>query len=125
MPRVALKDIAAKVGFSKNTVSLALRGDPQIPERTRKVILKVANEMGYERNAVTSHLMAQLRSTRSREKACVALINANTQRDAFTNHPTIPAYVEGARRRAQYSAMKRSIFGSTTPRYRLVSLLAT
>ena len=102
MPRIALKDIAAKVGYSKNTVSLALRGDPQIPERTRKSIVKVAKEMGYERNAVTSQLMAQLRSTKSRQPARIALINANAQQDAFERHLTIPAYVEGARRRAEH-----------------------
>lgn len=102
MARVALKDIAAKVGYSKNTVSLALRGDPQIPERTRKSIVKVANDMGYERNPVTSKLMAQLRSTKSRQPARVALINANSQATAFEDHLTIPAYVTGARRRAAH-----------------------
>lgn len=102
MPRIALKDIAAKVGYSKNTVSLALRGDPQIPERTRVAIVKVADEMGYECNAVTSQLMAQLRSTKSRQPARIALINAYTTADAFTNHLTIPSYVSGARRRAQH-----------------------
>ncbi len=115
MPRVALKDIAAKVGYSKNTVSLALRGDPQIPDRTRSTILKVAREMGYERNAVTSQLMAQLRSTRSRKTARIALINANTQRDAFTNHPTIPSYVEGAKRRATYLGYETVDFWLSDP----------
>lgn len=102
MARIALKDIAAKVGYSKNTVSLALRGDRQIPERTRKLIVRVAKEMGYERNAVTSQLMAQLRSTRSRVPATLALLNGHSLADVFVNHPTIPAYVEGARRRAHH-----------------------
>lgn len=102
MARIALKDIAAKVGYSKNTVSLALRGDAQIPERTRRLIIKVADELGYERNAVTSQLMAQLRSTRSRQPARIALVNAYTHASAFTDHPTIPSYVRGAKSRAAH-----------------------
>ncbi len=102
MARIALKDIAAKVGYSKNTVSLALRGDPQIPECTRKLIVKVAKELGYEPNAVTSQLMAQLRSTKTSKPAAIALINAFSDEAAFTNHPVIPIYVEGARRRAHH-----------------------
>ncbi len=55
---VTLSVIAAHVGCSKNTVSLALRGDSQIPESTREVIRKAADKLGYRPNAVVSHLMA-------------------------------------------------------------------
>ncbi|GAB5560065.1 MAG: hypothetical protein SynsKO_17120 [Synoicihabitans sp.] len=123
MPRVALKDIAAKVGYSKNTVSLALRGDPQIPEHTRKKIVKVANEMGYERNAVTSKLMAQLRSTKSRQPARIALINAYSAADAFENHLTIPAYVKGVRQRARHLGYETADFWLHDPEQTPAQLL--
>jgi LacI family transcriptional regulator len=101
MPHVTLKEIAAKVGYSKNTVSLALRDDPQLPPATRERIQRVAAEMGYEPNAVISHLMAQLRARHPpRFQAKLALVNANRSADAFRRHPTIPAYVEGCQRRA-------------------------
>lgn len=35
MKRVTMTDVARRAGVSKNTVSLALRNDPQIPEATR------------------------------------------------------------------------------------------
>lgn len=101
MPRPTLNDIARTVGYSKNTVSLALRGDPQIPEATRERIRKAATQLGYQPNAVVSHLMAQLRASRTtRLQAKLALVNANRDPDAFRNHPTIPTYVEGCESRA-------------------------
>ncbi|HWL17271.1 MAG TPA: LacI family DNA-binding transcriptional regulator [Opitutus sp.] len=101
MPRPTLKDIARQVGFSKNTISLALRGDPQIPESTRARIRAVAEQLGYQPNAVVSQLMAQLRASRTtRLQAKLALVNANRDPDAFRSHPTIPTYVEGCESRA-------------------------
>jgi LacI family transcriptional regulator len=99
--RVTLKDIANRLGYSKNTISLALRNSSQIPESTRATIQKTANEMGYRSNAIVSHLMAQLRANQTpRFQAKLALINANPDPKAFTEHPTIPTYVEGCKRRA-------------------------
>jgi LacI family transcriptional regulator len=101
MPRVTLAHIAQKVGYSKNTVSLALRGDPQIPPSTRDRIRKVADSFGYQPNAVVSHLMAQLRSSQAPHfQAKLALVNANRDANALRAHPTIPTYVEGCERRA-------------------------
>ena len=97
-----LNDIARALGYSKNTISLALRGDPQIPDSTRGKVKAMADRMGYRPNAVVSQLMAQLRSARtSRLQAKLALVNANLDPDAFRAHPTIPIYVEGCERRAQ------------------------
>lgn len=99
--RVTLKQIADKLGYSKNTISLALRNSPQIPSATREKIRRAAKEMGYQPNAVISHLMAQLRSSQSpRFQAKLALVNANESPTAFQDHPTIPTYVEGCERRA-------------------------
>lgn len=101
MARVTLSDIAKAVGFSKNTVSLALRGNPQIPEDTRERIRVAAEKLGYQPNAVVSQLMAQLRASRTtRFQAKLALVNANLDSDAFASHPTIPTYVEGCEARA-------------------------
>lgn len=101
MPRVTLSDIAKQVGFSKNTVSLALRGNAQIPERTRERIVHTAQRMGYVPNAVVSQLMAQLRASRTmRFQAKLALVNANRDAEAFRKHPTIPTYVAGCESRA-------------------------
>ena len=101
MPRPTLRDIAQELGYSKNTISLALRGDPQIPPETRERICKVAERLGYTPNPVISHLMSQLRASRSlRVSSTLALVNANKDPNAFAKHPTVPTYVEGCTVRA-------------------------
>jgi len=102
MSRPTLNDIARVLGFSKNTISLALRGSSQIPPATRERIRAVADELGYQPNPIVSQLMAQLRSTRRhRFQAKLALMNANRDSHAFRDHPTIPTYVDGCKNRAE------------------------
>ena len=101
MPRVTMSTIAARAGVSKNTVSLALRHDPQIPADTRARIEGIARELGYAKNPVVSQLMTELRKAHpAGYRRTLALLNANQDLHAFTRHPTIPAYVAGCRRRA-------------------------
>lgn len=96
-----MSTIAARAGVSKNTVSLALRHDPQIPADTRRRIEKIARELGYAKNPVVSQLMAELRKAHpAGYRRTFALLNANHDLLAFTRHPTVPAYVAGCRRRA-------------------------
>lgn len=101
MPSPTLNDIARSLGYSKNTISLGLRGSSQIPPATRAKIQAEADRLGYRPNAVISQLMAQLRSTRTRPlQAKLALVNANRDPDAFRTHPTIPTYIAGCEARA-------------------------
>lgn len=64
---VRLRDIAEKTGFSTNTVSLALRRSPRIPERTREIIERTARELNYLPNHVAKSLV-------SRETKTVGLV---------------------------------------------------
>lgn len=96
-----MADIARRAGVSKNTVSLAMRNSPQIPEATRLRIAKIACRMNYRKNALVAQLMAEMRRTRSpRFQSSLAILNANSDASAFRSHPTIPAYVAGCRSRA-------------------------
>lgn len=100
MPPVTMRVIADQVGYSKNTVSLALRGHRSIPESTRALIRKAADKLGYRPNAVVSHLIAQLRAGRTAQfQAKLALVNAHRDPKAFRTHATIPAYVRGCEQR--------------------------
>jgi LacI family transcriptional regulator len=102
MLQPTMAEVAKAAGVSKNTVSLALRGSPRISSATREKIETVAAEMGYRLNPTVAQLMAELRQNRSPGyQATLALINAHESRDAFSNHPTIPAYVTGCRQRAR------------------------
>lgn len=101
MNRVSMADIAKAAGVSRNTVSLALRKDRLVAEKTRLKIEAIAREMGYARDPVLGDVMATMRR---RKKAghtrSLALVNAHPDPKAFHNHPTIPVYVSGCRRRA-------------------------
>jgi DNA-binding LacI/PurR family transcriptional regulator len=97
-----MMDVAKKAGVSINAVSLALRHDPQISGPTANRILRIASDLGYQKNPTVAHLMSELRRGRQpRFKATLALLNANLDRDAFRKHPTIPCYVDGCTRRAR------------------------
>ncbi len=103
MARVTMSTVAARIGVSKNTVSLALRHDPQIPVATRARVEQAARELGYVRNPVVAQLMTELRKTHpGGRRRTLALLNANLDAKAFSRHPTVPAYVEGCRRRAAF-----------------------
>ncbi len=51
-----LKDLAAKLGISKTTVSRALNGYPEVNEATRERVLAAAREAGYEPNPMARSL---------------------------------------------------------------------
>ena len=57
-PRPSLRDLAAELGLSHTTVSLALRRDPRIPAATRQRVEKAARASGYQADATVSILMA-------------------------------------------------------------------
>ncbi len=119
-----MAEVAKASGVSKNTVSLALRGSPRISETTRVRIEEVARAMGYRLNPTVAHLMAELRQNRSPGfQATLAIINAHESRDAFTNHPTIPAYVAGCRQRAQQIGYQLDEFWLHDPHLRAESLI--
>jgi DNA-binding LacI/PurR family transcriptional regulator len=61
---VKMKDVAKRAGVHQTTVSRALRGDPLLPESTRKRLVALAEEMGYRRNPLVSALFAERRRGR-------------------------------------------------------------
>lgn len=73
MKRVTLKDIAARTGYTVNTVSRALKDKSDISEDTRRFIQKTAKEMGYVQNFAAS----SLRSGESKTLAVIVSDIAN------------------------------------------------
>lgn len=109
--------IAEKAGVSKNTVSLALRHDPQIPAATRGRIERIAGELGYAKNPVVAQLMTELRKAHAPGyRRTYALLNANPDAKAFTRHPVIAAQVAGCRRRAAQQGCSLEEFWLHEPR---------
>ncbi len=56
---ITLDDIAKRVKVSRVTVSKALRGHPDISEKTAKRIRKIASDLGYSPNFIARNLSAR------------------------------------------------------------------
>jgi DNA-binding LacI/PurR family transcriptional regulator len=80
-PRIRLKDIAEKTGYSINTVSVALRGGGRVPPETRARIVETARELNYLPNALA-------RSLAKRKSGTIGIVINN-----FLN-PTLTACAE-------------------------------
>jgi LacI family transcriptional regulator len=67
--------IAAELGLTQATVSMALRNDPSISAATRKLVHETAVRMGYKPNAYVSSLMARIRAGRPiPDKGCIGVL---------------------------------------------------
>ncbi|MBI4921684.1 MAG: LacI family DNA-binding transcriptional regulator [Devosia nanyangense] len=75
---VRLKDIADKTGFSTNTVSLALRHSPRIPQQTRDLIQRAAAELNYLPNQIAKSLV-------SRETKTIGLVLTDINNPTLTH----------------------------------------
>ena len=99
-PRVNQADVARALGLSQSTVSIALKGDTRVSKKTREMIAKKADEMGYVPDPHLSALSMYRRQTKG-ERVVTGMA-------WVTNHPTIDgwkskmcnAYHAGASKRA-------------------------
>jgi DNA-binding LacI/PurR family transcriptional regulator len=81
---VTMREVAAKAQVSHTTVSLALRGDPRIKPDTRRRVSRIAQQLGYHRDAELSNLMAHLRRIRAQPaQAALGFITAWPTRDGW------------------------------------------
>ena len=98
-----MKDVAREAGVSTNAVSLALRGDRSIPEKTRERILQAAESVGYRRDPLVSALMAARGGRRGRsatDRIPLAFLTFNRTEDDWRRHDAVRRYYEGAVRHA-------------------------
>jgi DNA-binding LacI/PurR family transcriptional regulator len=61
---LTIRELAARLGVSRTTVSLALRNDPRIKQETRLRVQRLAESLGYRRNALVTTLMTQVQARR-------------------------------------------------------------
>lgn len=96
-PRVSLRDIAAEIGVSHVTVSLALRGDPRIPESRRKEIAAVAARLGYRPDPMLTSLSAYRQAKKPVEiRSTIAWLNQWPEPRALRRFQEFDAYWRGA-----------------------------
>lgn len=97
-----MQDVARASGYSRAAVSMALRGDPTIPEATRRRIADVAERLGYRPNPLVAALMSLHRRRRpvARSTTAVAYL-MSTPRDNFEHRRSIDSAMQvGAAERA-------------------------
>lgn len=109
-----MSTIAAAVGVSKATVSLALRNSPEVSAAMKEKIHKVADEMGYQLNPALGQLLSQIRN-RDNYRATLGLVNAHENSSSLKSHPTIPEYVSGIRSRADAMGYSLDYFWLNDP----------
>ena len=56
---VSIKDVAAYVGLSVGTVSMALNNSEKIAEKTKEIVKKAAEELGFKKNQFARSLSTQ------------------------------------------------------------------
>ena len=101
-PRLSIRDLAAKLGVSHTTVSLALRNSPRITSVLRKRVQREARKAGYFSDPTVSSLMARLRTIRtSAVRETLGLITAWPTRHGWRDAPNHARFFAGAERRAQ------------------------
>ncbi len=101
LPRVRLKDIAARANVSLMTVSLALRDRPGVCESTRHRVQALACTMGYVADPALSALAAyRTRQRRPSGYSTLALLTNWPQENGWIGCPCGRLLLEGARARA-------------------------
>ncbi|MBC8009318.1 MAG: LacI family DNA-binding transcriptional regulator [Burkholderiales bacterium] len=116
MPETKLLDIARRLGVSKTTVSLALRGKPGLSEETVRRVLETAREMGYTPNPISSELMEIVRKNRHQEGSqVIAFINPYQNPKRIRRLAGIWDFVEGAKMRAITYGYRIEVFDAREP----------
>lgn len=96
-PRVSLRDIAAEIGVSHVTVSLALRGDPRISTARRKEINAAAERLGYRPDPMLTSLSAYRQAKKPVEiRSTIAWLNQWPEPRQLRRFQEFDAYWRGA-----------------------------
>jgi len=100
--RVTVYDIAAKLGVSHATVSLALRNHPSISEKRRDQVKRMAEEMGYCPDPHLAALAAYRRANAPAEvRSAIAWINHWEQPEQLRKLREFDLYWHGASQAAK------------------------
>ena len=96
-----IRDVARAAGVAAATASLALRNHPRLRKSTCAKVQRAAEKLGYKPNAVVSHLLAQLRASRtSKYQATLGIINISDNRKILGEIHTFREWVRGIHERA-------------------------
>lgn len=95
--RVTLRDIAARIGVSHVTVSLALKNHPDISKGRREQVQALAKEMGYRPDPALASLMVYRQSRKGLAvSSAIAWVSQGDQPEKLRNPREVEAYRQGA-----------------------------
>jgi LacI family transcriptional regulator len=99
---LSIRNIAAASGYGIATVSMALRKDPRIPEKTRRLIQETAEQLGYVPDTRISKLMSEVKKKRIRRinQPLAYVLFWESTRDCY-QYQNFRWFREGAQKRAQ------------------------
>lgn len=98
--RITLRDVARKMGVHLSTAARALRQDPRISEKTRKIICDGAARLGYRPDPMMSAFSAYRQSTRPAAYHGILAWITNFSSEAGWHSLGSDLYFSGARERA-------------------------
>jgi DNA-binding LacI/PurR family transcriptional regulator len=127
IPRVSLRDIAARLGVSHSTVSLSLRDHPRISRAVKERVRQAAGDMGYRPDPLLAALANYRRHKENqRIAAAVAWINGWRNPESLRQHQEFDGYWQGAFKAAERSGFRLEEFrlGSECGPQRLHQLLS-
>ncbi|RRJ96175.1 LacI family transcriptional regulator [Opitutaceae bacterium TAV4] len=112
-----MKTIAARLGLSTSTVSLALANKPVVAPATRKRIQKMAADLGYRKNPLVAALMESRRWRRTPSASpVIAFLTLDNTRDGWREFPAVgPEFFRGCTREAERFGYKVEPFWARDP----------
>lgn len=106
-----IRDLAARLGVSKSTVSLALRNHPRISEETRRRVQTEAESLGYRPSPLVSALMTQVRGKEvAAKRECLAFLTANTEKDGWRTQTSLRDAFEAGKAQAERAGFRLEPF---------------
>ncbi|MDP3377412.1 MAG: LacI family DNA-binding transcriptional regulator [Brevundimonas sp.] len=109
-PRPTIRDLAARLGVSHTTVSLALRNDPSISAGTRQRVRLTAQVMGYRGNILVSALLSQVRKGRLQNRGEVVAVWTALPVEEWLGLPSMAVGMAQARTRARELGLRLEVF---------------
>lgn len=104
----SLRELAARLGLSHATVSMALRNHPAISPETRERVQALARKLNYRGNILVSALLAQVR--RRRLSASGEVIALLTEEPRGQHAPRPAEGLVAARERARQTGLRLEVF---------------
>lgn len=127
--RPTLKTVAQAAKVSVATASLALRNSPRCAAKTRRLVARVAERLGYAPDPHVARLMSYLHHAgKKRDGATLAYVTAFAERDGWRGLHTWEKYFAGAQTRAAALGYRLEEFWLREPgmsEQRLSTILST